>query len=107
MNVTDLAFGPDGALYFLTGGRGTQSGLYRVRATAPHSPGLLVANPADDQPDDLATETARRVRRQLESWQTRTGSVGLELAWGWLGSRQPALQHAARVALEFQPVEQW
>ncbi|MFM8287869.1 MAG: c-type cytochrome [Planctomycetaceae bacterium] len=107
LNVTDLAFGPDGALYFLTGGRGTQSGLYRVRATAPHSPGLLVANPADDQPDDLAPETARRVRRQLESWQTRTGSVGLELAWGWLGSRQPTLQHAARVALEFQPVEQW
>ncbi|MFT4588797.1 MAG: putative heme-binding domain-containing protein [Candidatus Binatia bacterium] len=29
-NVTDLDFGPDGAMYFVTGGRGTQSGLYRV-----------------------------------------------------------------------------
>ena len=32
-NVTDLDFGPDGAMYFVTGGRGTQSGLYRVRWT--------------------------------------------------------------------------
>ncbi len=30
-NVTDLDFGPDGAMYFVTGGRGTQSGLYRVK----------------------------------------------------------------------------
>ena len=30
LNVTDLEFGKDGAMYFLTGGRGTQSGLYRV-----------------------------------------------------------------------------
>src|SRR6185369_7337085 len=30
LNVTDFEFGHDGAMYFLTGGRGTQSGLYRV-----------------------------------------------------------------------------
>ena len=30
LNVTDLDFGPDGALYFITGGRKTQSGLYLV-----------------------------------------------------------------------------
>ena len=30
LNVTDGAIGPDGALWFTTGGRGTQSGLYRV-----------------------------------------------------------------------------
>ena len=30
MNVTDGCIGPDGALWFITGGRGTQSGLYRV-----------------------------------------------------------------------------
>ena len=28
--LTDAAVGPDGALYFITGGRGTQSELYRV-----------------------------------------------------------------------------
>lgn len=30
LNVTDLEVGPDGALYFCTGGRGTTGGLYRV-----------------------------------------------------------------------------
>jgi putative heme-binding domain-containing protein len=33
MNVTDACIGPDGAMWFTTGGRGTQSGLYRVTAT--------------------------------------------------------------------------
>ncbi len=30
LNVTDLAVGEDGALYFCTGGRGTAGGIYRV-----------------------------------------------------------------------------
>src|SRR5690606_13428909 len=30
LNICDLEFGSDGALYFVTGGRGSQSGLYRV-----------------------------------------------------------------------------
>src|SRR5262249_8812137 len=30
LNVTDLDFGPDGAMYFITGGRGTPSTLYRL-----------------------------------------------------------------------------
>lgn len=31
LNVTDLEVGPDGNLYFVTGGRGTSGGLFRVR----------------------------------------------------------------------------
>ena len=31
LNVTDLAVGPDGALYFCTGGRGTDGGVYRLK----------------------------------------------------------------------------
>lgn len=31
LNVTDLAVGPDGWLYFCTGGRGTKGGIYQVR----------------------------------------------------------------------------
>lgn len=30
MNVTDLEVGPDGWVYFTTGGRGTEGGLYRI-----------------------------------------------------------------------------
>ena len=35
LNVTGLDFGSDGALYFITGGRRTQSGLYRVKWIGP------------------------------------------------------------------------
>lgn len=37
LNVTDLDVGPDGSLYFVTGGRGTAGGVYRVvwRGTVP------------------------------------------------------------------------
>lgn len=31
LNVTDITIGPDERLWFITGGRGTQSGLYRIR----------------------------------------------------------------------------
>ncbi|MEI8212158.1 MAG: c-type cytochrome [Planctomycetota bacterium] len=31
MNVTDVEVGPEGSLYFCTGGRGTEGGIYRVR----------------------------------------------------------------------------
>ncbi len=39
LNVTDLAVGPDGALYFCTGGRGTDGGVYRLKwkGTVPAS----------------------------------------------------------------------
>jgi putative heme-binding domain-containing protein len=33
LNVTDVDVGPDGALYFTTGGRSTNGGFYRVRYT--------------------------------------------------------------------------
>lgn len=103
LNVTDLAFGPDGAMYFTTGGRGTQSGLYRVRAIGTgHTPIL-----AETDAELPFTADARRLRRQLESFHTRIDPLGLELAWAWLGSRQPTLRHAARVALESQPWDQW
>ncbi len=39
LNVTDVAVGPDGWLYFCTGGRGTKGGIYQVRwrGTVPDS----------------------------------------------------------------------
>ncbi len=38
LNVTDLDVGPDGWLYFVTGGRGTSGGLYRVVFEQPVAP---------------------------------------------------------------------
>jgi len=52
LNVTDLAVGPDGALYFSTGGRGTEGGVYRVRwnGQAPPRPKRSGAALAATQP---------------------------------------------------------
>jgi putative heme-binding domain-containing protein len=38
LNVTDLDVAPDGSLFFSTGGRGTQGGVYRVRFTSGTPP---------------------------------------------------------------------
>ncbi len=38
LNVTGLDVGPDGALYFCTGGRGTDGGVYRIRWTGKIPP---------------------------------------------------------------------
>ncbi len=38
LNVTDIDVGPDGALYFCTGGRGTQGNIFRVVYAEKHSP---------------------------------------------------------------------
>lgn len=38
LNVTDLATGPDGAMYFSTGGRNTEGGIYRIVYTGKVPP---------------------------------------------------------------------
>ncbi|MBX3731255.1 MAG: c-type cytochrome [Verrucomicrobiae bacterium] len=101
LNVTDLTFGPDGALYFVTGGRGTRSGLYRVAWTGP----LPAGGPPAGAADGAAVE-ARRVRRELESW---TPGPGPDLAtiWNRLGDPDPWIRNAARRALERRPFDEW
>lgn len=41
LHVTDMAVGPDGALYFVTGDRGMAGGLYRIRWTGQLPPGAM------------------------------------------------------------------
>src|SRR5262249_875747 len=43
LNLTTLCLGKDGAIYFITGGRGTQSGLYRVSYVGRGSSSSTVA----------------------------------------------------------------
>jgi glucose/arabinose dehydrogenase/cytochrome c551/c552 len=59
LTVTDLEFGPEGWLWFITGGRGTQSALYRVRYQ-DRSPATALRDPTE-QADALAAleRTAR------------------------------------------------
>ncbi len=98
--LTDLVVNPkDGAIYFAIGGRKTQSALYRVtyagkESTAPSS-GIK------------GGEKDRATRHRLESFHGHADPNAVKEAWPYLGSRDRNLRFAARVALEWQPVDSW
>ena len=100
--MTDAVVGPDGALYFTVGGRGTQSELFRVTYTGTES-----TAPADLNEPRLALE--RALRRSIEVFH-RQKATAVQIA----GEIYPNLSHpdrfiryAARVALEHQPAGLW
>jgi putative heme-binding domain-containing protein len=98
--VTDAVVNPaDGALYFITGGRRTQSGLYRVRyvgkqATAP------------SRGDDSGA-AARALRHKLEAFHGKQDPRAVETAWPYLSHNDRYVRFAARVALEHQDPKTW
>ena len=101
LNVCDMEFGPDGALYFITGGRGSQSGLYRVSFTGP------MDEPSHEAVGDDVAAAARARRRRLEEYHHGPAAGAVDDLWPDLGSPDRWLRHAARVALERQPLEGW
>ena len=100
MNLTDLEVGPDGALYCITGGRGTQSGLYRLSHVGG---GVSAAESAAT----AASIEARSERRGIEALHGRVDPSWLASGWSRLGSPDPLIRHASRIALESQPVATW
>lgn len=98
--LTDLVVNPaDGALYVATGGRRTQSALYRVTYVGAESTTPVPAT----QP---RPEVERR--RRLEA-QQEPGAAGGDLTaiWSALAEEDRTLRFVARVALEHQPTELW
>ena len=105
LNVTDLDFDKEGAMWFVTGGRKTKSALYRVRYT-----GEKVDLPgAGEQASANAaySATARELRKKLERFHGRVDPAALAEVWPYLGHPDPWLRSAARVALEWQAIETW
>ena len=102
--ITDILVHPhDQAMYFTVGGRRVQSGLYRVtyvgnESTAPASP-------------TPGGEEARQQRHALETLlQKDAGNASaqqLDQIWKSLASPDRGIRHAARVALEKQPIASW
>lgn len=100
--LTDVIINPrDGAMYFLVGGRKTQSGLYRVtysgdEATAPANAKV---------PADIAL--ARDLRHKLEAFHGHADPKAVDTAWPHLGHADRFVRWAARVAIEFQDPKTW
>lgn len=106
MPVADLEFGPDGAMYFVVGGRGTQAGLYRVSYVGS-SDSVVPRTAAAVIVDDPAAAKARALRRELEAFHGKVNPQAVETAWPHLNSDDRFLRYAARIAIESQPVAQW
>lgn len=94
LNVTDLEIGPDGAMYFVTGGRKTQAALYRISYNED-----VGGHPGPPTEQQLAraefSEKARVLRRHLER-----GNLTITDVEPHAGSFDPWIRGAARVALE-------
>jgi putative heme-binding domain-containing protein len=101
LNVTDIVIGDDGALYFTTGGRGTQGALYRVRYTGTES----------TKAESLVNtegSAERKLRRELEVYHNgKPDPAAVGKAWPHLASKDRWLQFAARLAIENQPAAEW
>jgi len=105
LNVTDLEIGPDGALYFVTGGRGTNGGIYRVHwkgkipevardlgegiAAAIRQPQLhsawgrqQIAAVKQQMPDSWSQQLAGVARSKANPWYYRVRALHLMQLFG-------------------------
>ena len=97
--LTDGLVGPDGSMYFLTGGRRLESDLYRVTYTGSESVAPATQTPA------LTAE--HQLRTKLEQYHGEPMAGAVEAAWPHLNHPDRFVRYAARIAVEHQPVAQW
>ncbi|MFC5411095.1 c-type cytochrome [Larkinella bovis] len=97
--LTDGTIGPDGAMYFLTGGRRLESDLYRVYYNGSESTSTtpLAAN----------TTPEHKLRTSLEQYHGKVDPAAVNAAWPHLNHPDRFVRYAARIAVENQPVDQW
>jgi putative heme-binding domain-containing protein len=100
--LTDLVIGDDGAMYFIIGGRGVPSELFRVTYTGPES----------TSPVDLHDERGhelRELRQEIETYQRPDADPETAVAFltPQLAHPDRFIRYAARVSLERIPVDYW
>ncbi len=94
--LTDVTFDDKGVMYFTTGGRRLESGLYRVWYDGPQQ-----ASPS-------TTLTAEnRLRRALEKFHDPSQEPDLDLIWNHLSHEDRFVRYSARIAMEQQGIERW
>ena len=98
--LTDGLIGPDGALYFLTGGRKLESDLYRIYYEDQAD--IDVKTVKQDIPEGV------KLRREIEKYHSKSAPEDVaEKIWPYLGYNDRYIRFAARVALEHQPLDSW
>ena len=101
--LTDGAIGPDGAMYFLTGGRRIESDLYRVF----YGDNTMKNDPLPPAKESNEVIEARKTRKQLEAFQEKPDPTAIATAWPYLKDTDRFIRYAARIAVEHQPVSEW
>jgi len=97
--LTDVVIVKDRAMYFATGGRRTQSAVYRVTYVGKESTAPAAA--PQQTPE-------HQLRVELESLHNEgTGPAAIEKAWPHLDHPDRLVRYAARVAIERQPAKLW
>lgn len=99
--VTDLVVHPNGAMYFLIGGRQSQSALFRIDYRGSES----TAPASYPEPTEAAL-----IRRHLESFHQAGPEQAAQVvkeAWPMLKHEDRFVRYAARVAIERMPVASW
>jgi hypothetical protein len=97
---TDVVINPtDRAMYFIVGGRNTQSGLYRVTYVGKEATAPAAAK--------VHSSELQATRHLLESLHLGTHPEAVETAWPYLNHADRYIRSAARTAIEHQPLEKW
>ncbi len=99
--LTNGIAGDDGAMYFLTGGRRLESGMYRVTYVGGESSDLA------DLVEDTKGKEDRELRRRLESLHTSAAGSDLDFIVSNLDHKDRFIRYAARIALEHQDYNKW
>ncbi len=100
--LTDGVIGPDGAMYFMTGGRRLESDLYRVYyKDEGGKEAALASTSAPEQTEE------NRLRQKLETYHTGPKDGAVDFAWPNLSHNDRFVRYAARIAIEHQPVKEW
>lgn len=101
LNITAMRFGPDGQMYFLTGGRNTDSRLYRIRHTGEQDGGPIRQL--------TQNQALRDLRHSLEKFHgsSEWGEEAITAAWPYLSNDDRNIRYAARLAIENQDLKLW
>ncbi|GAA3584413.1 c-type cytochrome [Snuella lapsa] len=99
--LTNGVVGNDGALYFLTGGRRLESGLYRVDYKGELDSKVL------DLKERSKGKKQRRLRQKLETLHLKPSKEKLSFILKHLDHEDRFIRFAARIALEHLNYELW
>ena len=109
LNVTDLAFGPDGAMYFVVGGRRTQSALYRVSADKNAKADDETSSPRELSKEEKTALDRRSARPDIEQsylGKSAAGNSYLKIRDTFY-SDDSLIRNVARLGIERVPVDKW